>query len=100
MEPEPIFLLAGAESRSRLFKAASAPGPAVSFWQANWAKILDPDPNSTYLDPQHLIRVKFSSVEDEIISPVDQADGSSERANLAHLANSVGVQKSNTLDPN
>ena len=32
VEPEPIFLLAGAESRSRdrLFKAA----PGASFWQA------------------------------------------------------------------
>ena len=29
MEPEPIFYLAGAESRSGFFKAA----PAASFWQ-------------------------------------------------------------------
>ena len=34
VEPEPIFLLAGAESRTRLFKAA----PAASFWQASERK--------------------------------------------------------------
>ena len=33
VSPEPIILLAEAESRSRLFKAP--PAPAASFWQAN-----------------------------------------------------------------
>ena len=40
-----------------------------------WAKILDPDPNSMYLDPQHWLKHRKSSVEKLILWLNFVADG-------------------------